>query len=56
MAKKGSAKDKDLFHGQGNSTIGLPKHLVGPKKFTDPHTNPGKLLKTKKVANKGWSK
>lgn len=48
--------EKDLFHGQGNSTVSLPKHLVGGKKLTDPHTSAGKTLPTKKKVQKGWSK
>ena len=53
MAKKG---EKDLFHGQGNSTVGLPKNLLGRTKLTDPHTSAGKLLPTKKKNQKGWNK
>lgn len=53
MSKKG---EKDLFHGQGNSTVALPGKMKGATKLTDPHTSPGKLLPTKKVVRKGWSK
>jgi hypothetical protein len=48
---------KDLFHGQGNATTGMPmsvKHKAGQ---TDPEMkNSGKLLKTKKTVQKGWNK
>lgn len=49
---------KDLFHGSGNQTVGLPSNVKSGKKVvTDPSAqNPGKLLKTKKVVQKGWSK
>lgn len=50
------AKEKDLFHGQGNSTGKLPKHHKGPTKLTDPHTSPGKTLPTVKRVAKGWNK
>lgn len=48
--------EKDLFHGQGNQTVGLPKGLKGKTVKTNPHATPGKLLPTKKVVKKGWSK
>ena len=48
---------KDLFHGQGNSTVSLPKSVSkGKKVLTDPHTSPGALLKTTKKVQKGWNK
>lgn len=47
----------DLFHRDGNSTVGLPSSVKSnKKKMTDPHTSPGALLPTKKVVQKGWSK
>ena len=50
--------EKDLFHGEGNSTVGLPKNINSGKKIlVNPHgQKPGKLLSTKKVTQKGWSK
>lgn len=52
-----SKGEKDLFHGQGNSTVALPKHVMSGKKVTtDPHTSAGKLLPTKKKTQKGWNK
>jgi hypothetical protein len=51
--------NKDLFHGQGNTTVNssIPtgiKHKAGK---TDPEQkNAGKLLKTNKKVQKGWSK
>ena len=53
---KKSCAEKDLFHGQGNSTGTLPKHLVGGTKLTDPHTSPGVKQAHKKVIQKGWNK
>lgn len=47
------AKEKDLFHGQGNSTVG---NHISKKVLTDPHTSPGVLLPTKKKVQKGWNK
>lgn len=52
----GKGTQNDLFHGQGNSTVKLPKGVVGKTKLTDPHTNPGKLLPTVKKVQKGWNK
>lgn len=51
-----SCAEKDLFHGQGNSTVNLPKHLMGGKKLTDPHTSAGVKQPHKKITQKGWSK
>lgn len=51
-----SKAEKDLFHGQGNSTASLPKHLVGKTVKTNPHATPGVKQKTKKVTQKGWNK
>jgi hypothetical protein len=49
--------EKDLFHGQGNSTVQLPKHLVGKTVKTNPHATPGvKQSGIKKVTQKGWNK
>lgn len=49
--------NKDLFHGQGNSTVAMPKQAFkGKVVLTDPHTSPGKLLPTKKIVQKGYSK
>lgn len=48
--------EKDLFHGQGNQTIALPSQIKGKTVKTNPHATPGKLLKTKKVTQKGWNK
>lgn len=54
MAK---GNQKDLFHGQGNSTVALPKGLKGKTKLTDPHATPGALAKgIKKTVQKGWNK
>lgn len=54
MAKKG---EKDLFHGQGNQTAGIPSSLKGPTRLTDPHTSAGKVDKSiRKVTQKGWNK
>lgn len=53
MAKN---SEKDLFHGQGNSTVGLPAKMKGPKRLTDPHTSAGKTLPTVKKVQKGWNK
>ena len=50
------ANQKDLFHSQGNATVGMPKVAKGKKKTTDPYTSPGNLIKTKKVVKPGWSK
>lgn len=56
-ARKGSkGNQEDLFHGQGNQTVGLPKHITGKTVLTDPHTSAGKLLPTKKKVHKGWNK
>jgi hypothetical protein len=56
MAKKATGNQKDLFHGQGNQTVALPKGIMGKTVMTDPHTSPGKLLPTKKTVQKGWNK
>ena len=48
--------EKDLFHGQGNSTVKLPSHVTGKTVITDPHATPGVTLKTKKKVQKGWNK
>jgi hypothetical protein len=57
LSLMGKGTQKDLFHGQGNSTVSLPSHLKGKTKLTDPHTSPGVLLKgTKKKVQKGWNK
>ena len=60
MAKRkrgGASSNKDLFHGQGNQTVGLPKNLVGKTVLTNPHATPGNLEKgIKKVVQKGWNK
>lgn len=56
MGNEKNCAEKDLFHGQGNETYKLPSHLVGGKKFTDPHTSAGAKLPTKKTTQKGWSK
>lgn len=51
------ANQKDLFHGEGNATVAMPKKAKARStKATDPHTSPGKLLPTKKIVQKGWSK
>jgi hypothetical protein len=50
------AKEKDLFHGQGNQTVALPSKLTGKTVLTNPHATPGKLLPTKKKVQKGWNK
>jgi hypothetical protein len=48
---------KDLFHGTGNQTVGLPKNIKSGKKIiADPHTSPGKLLPTTKKVQDGWNK
>ena len=53
----GKGTQKDLFHGQGNSTVGLPKSVMSGKTvITDPHTSAGKTLPTKKKTEKGWNK
>ena len=54
MTRRG---EKDLFHGQGNQTVKLPKSLIGKTVLTNPHATPGNLEKgIKKVVQKGWSK
>ena len=51
------ANQKDLFHGQGNSTVKMPPKAKGKNRAsTDPYTEPGKLLPTTKKVQKGWSK
>lgn len=51
------ANQKDLFHGDGNTTGKLPKQAKGKNRAkTDPYTEPGKLLPTVKKTKKGWSK
>jgi hypothetical protein len=53
------AKKKDLFHGQGNSTVksSIPHGIKNKAGKTDPEQrNAGKLLPTKKVVQKGWNK
>lgn len=50
-------KEKDLFHGQGNSTVGVPMKVTNKAGRTNPEQkNPGKLLPTVKRTQKGWSK
>lgn len=48
--------NKDLFHGQGNNTVKLPRGIMGKTVLTDPHTSPGKLLPSTKKVEKGWNK
>lgn len=51
--------NKDLFHGQGNSTVksSIPTGIKNKAGHTDPgQKNAGKLLKTTKKVQKGWSK
>lgn len=52
----GKGTQKDLFHGQGNQTVALPSKIKGKTTKTNPFATPGKLLPTKKVVQKGWSK
>lgn len=52
----GKGTQKDLFHGQGNNTVALPKKLRGKTVKTNPHATAGKLLPTKKKVQKGWNK
>ena len=50
---------KDLFHGDGNSTVksAIPGGITNKAGRTNPEQkNAGKLLKTKKVIQKGWAK
>mgnify|MGYP000884410968 FL=1 len=50
---------KDLYYGDGNSTVKstIPTKIKNKVGITDPHLkNVGKLLPTKKVIQKGWSK
>lgn len=52
-------KNKDLFHGDGNSTVrsSIPTRIKNKAGLTDPEmTRAGKLLKTRKKVQKGWSK
>lgn len=51
-----SKGEKDLFHGQGNSTVELPSQFKGKTVKTNPHATPGVLLKTTKKVQKGWNK
>lgn len=54
MAKRAQ---KDLFHGTGNSTKGLPMKVKNKAGKTDPEQrNAGNLLPTKKVVKDGWNK
>lgn len=49
--------NKDLFHGTGNSTVGMPMKVTNKAGRTDPEQkNPGKLLPTKKKVQDGWNK
>ena len=57
MAKKSMKNQPDLYHGDGNSTTKMPCKVKNMAGKTDPHQkNPGKLLPSKKVTEKGWSK
>lgn len=50
---------KDLYHRDGNSTVksAIPTRIRNKAGKTDPELkNPGKLLKVRKVIQKGWSK
>ena len=50
---------KDLYYGDGNLTVKstIPTKIKNKAGITDPHLkNVGKLLPTKKVIQKGWSK
>jgi hypothetical protein len=50
---------RDLYHGDGNSTVrsSIPTKIKNKAGKTDPEIkNAGKLLKTKKKVQKGWSK
>jgi hypothetical protein len=51
--------EKDLFHGQGNTTVrsSIPTKIKNKAGKTDPEQkNPGKLLPTNKKTASGWSK
>lgn len=51
--------NKDLFHGQGNSTVisSIPGGIKNKAGRTNPEQlNAGKLLKTVKKVQKGWNK
>lgn len=49
--------EKDLFHGQGNTTATVPCGIKNKAGRTNPEQkNAGKLLKTKKKTQKGWNK
>lgn len=50
---------RDLYHGDGNSTVAstIPTKIKRKDGRTNPEQkNAGKLLATKKVVHKGWSK
>jgi hypothetical protein len=50
---------KDLYHKDGNSTVksSIPTKITNKAGKTDPELrNAGKLLKTQKKIQKGWSK
>jgi hypothetical protein len=57
MAK---GNEKDLFHGSGNSTVGLPKHVAsGKRTVTNPYIGrkgPAKKHSNKQAIQPGWSK
>ena len=51
--------EKDLCHSQGNATLkgAIPGGIKNKAGRTNPEqNNAGKLLPTKKVTQKGWSK
>ena len=52
-------KNRDLYHGDGKSTVksSIPTKITNKAGMTNPHQkDAGKLLPTKKVIQKGWSK
>lgn len=52
-------KNRDLYHEDGNSTVksSIPTKIKNKAGMTNPHQkDAGKLLPTKKVIQKGWSK
>jgi hypothetical protein len=52
-------KNRDLYHGDGNSTVAstIPTKIKNRVGLTNPYLkDAGKLLPTKKVIQKGWSK
>lgn len=56
MAKRGKG-EQDLFHGQGNSTVGMPMKVTNKAGRTDPEQkNAGNLTKTTRKTAKGWNK